>query len=94
MAGYSFNEVDTAQTPTGVPRLVLTQAVDRIDNSLALEVGGRLWLALHPRAYLMGGVSFLRTRPALTLADGSQEVWKADRFRLETGVAFLVLRRP
>jgi hypothetical protein len=66
----------------------------RIDNSLALEFGGRLWFDLLPRTYLMGGISFLRTRPALTLADGSREVWKADRFRLEMGVAFLVLRRP
>jgi hypothetical protein len=94
MAGYSFNKVDTAETPADVPRLVLARPVYRIDNSLALEFGGRLWFDLLPRTYLMGGISFLRTRPALTLADGSREVWKADRFRLEMGVAFLVLRRP
>jgi hypothetical protein len=93
VAGYSFNSVDKGETPSGGPRLVLPDAIDRIDNSFVWEVSGRLWYDVHPRIYLMGGVSFLRTRPTLTFVSGSQASWKADYLRMETGVAFLVLRR-
>src|SRR5262245_57533731 len=93
VAGYSFNSVDKAETPDHASRLVLSEPVDRIDNSFAWEFGGRLWYDLHPRIYLMGGASFLSTRPTLTLVSGTQQAWKADQIRIETGVAFLVLRR-
>jgi hypothetical protein len=93
VAGHSFNSVDKAETPARASRLVLSEAVDRIDNSFAWELAGRLWYDVHPRIYLMGGASFLRTRPTLTLVSGSQQAWKADQIRIETGVVFLVLRR-
>ena len=93
VAGYSLNSVDKTETPARASRLVLSEAVDRIDNSFAWELAGRLWYDLHPRIYLMGGASFLRTRPTLTLVSGTQQAWKADQIRIETGVAFLVLRR-
>jgi len=93
VAGYSFNSVDKAETPANASRLVLSEPVDRIDNSFAWELAGRLWYDVHPRIYLMGGASFLRTRPTLTFVSGSQQAWKADQIRIETGVAFLVLRR-
>ena len=94
VAGYSFNSVDQAKTPARASRLVLSEPVDRIDNSFAWELAGRLWYDVHPRIYLMAGASFLRTRPTLTLASGSQQSWKADHFRIEMGVAILVLKRP
>jgi hypothetical protein len=93
VAGYSFNSVDKAETPARASRLVLSEAVDRIDNSFAWELAGRLWYDVRPRIYLMGGASFLRTRPTLTFVSGAQQAWKADHIRIETGVAFLVLRR-
>jgi hypothetical protein len=93
VAGYSFNSVDKAGTTTRGSRLVLSEAVDRIDNSFAWELAGRLWYDVRPRIYLMGGASFLRTRPTLTFVSGAQQAWKADHIRIETGVAFLVLRR-
>jgi hypothetical protein len=94
VAGYSFNRVDQAKTPARASRLVLSEPVDRIDNSFAWELAGRLWYDVHPRIYLMAGASFLRTRPTLTLASGSERSWKADHFRIEMGVAVLVLKRP
>jgi hypothetical protein len=92
LAGYSFNRYDKADTSTNTLHLVVPAAVDRISDSSALEVSGRLWFDVHPRLYLMGGASLLRTRPTLTLVNGSQEVWKADQIRLETGVAILIFR--
>jgi hypothetical protein len=91
--GYSWNGVDASDHAGGRPRLVVPSSVASIQNSLASEVSSRLWLDITPRISVMAGVAFLRTRPEIALSDGSTRRWNADQVRLQSGIAFTVLKR-
>jgi hypothetical protein len=92
MVGYSWNGFEGDDNGRGHPQLRLPSAVVDISNSFAWELSGRAWFDLNSRVSLMGGLSFLSTRPDLTLADGSTRAWNASQLRIEAGVAFTVLK--
>jgi hypothetical protein len=94
LMGYSVNRLDrSADDDTDTARLVLPEPVTQLENSVAWEVGGRLWYELGPRVNLVSGLSYLHTRPTLTLANQSTYVWNADQVRIEVGLAFTVFRK-
>ena len=96
VTGYSFNRFDT-KGAGGLPRhgrpvVALPASVQNLTNSWAWEMGGRLSFEMHPRVAFVTGVSLLHTKPTMTLTDGSQHLWDGNRFRLETGIAFTLLK--
>lgn len=96
VTGYSFNGFDEAEDgeerPEG-PRVVLPSSVSTVSNSWVWEAGARLWFELHPRVAFTTGLSYLRTRPSVTLLDGSQRSWDGDRVRIEAGIAFTLVKK-
>jgi hypothetical protein len=90
--GYSWNGFQSDDNGRGHPQLRLPSTVVDIGNSFAWELSGRAWFDINPRVSLMGGLSFLSTRPDLTLADGSTRTWNASQLRIEAGIAFTVLK--
>jgi hypothetical protein len=91
-AGYSWNGFDPTDNGRGHPQLLLPSSVVNISNSFAWELSSRAWFDLTPRVSFLGGLSFLATRPDLTLADGSTRAWSANQIRIEAGIAFTVLK--
>ncbi len=67
-------------------------SVVSVGNSFATELSSRVWFDVTDRVSLMAGLSFLHTRPELTLSDGTRRPWSADKLRLQTGIAFTVLK--
>lgn len=95
VAGYSFNSFDVNdndERPGDEPRVVLPAAVASVDDSVAWEMGGKIWVDLHPRVALTTGASFMRTKPQVTLIDGSRRPWDGSRVRMEAGVVFAILK--
>jgi len=93
VVGYSWNGLDLSDLKTsGRPRLTEPGAVVSVGNSFATELSSRLWFDVTNRVSLMAGLSFLHTRPELTLNDGTTRPWSADQLRLQTGIAFTILK--
>ncbi len=67
-------------------------SVVSVGNSFATELSSRVWFDVTDRVSLMAGLSFLHTRPELTLSDGTRRPWSADQLRLQTGIAFTILK--
>jgi hypothetical protein len=94
VGGYAFNSTGKPGKEPLDARVAVGTAVDHVDNSFAWEARLALWHDVSSRIGLMAGVRYLRTRPELALADGSQRTWKADRVTLQAGVAFTLLKAP
>jgi hypothetical protein len=97
IGGYSFNgfaaNTDGSALTKG-PRILLPASVATVNNSFASEVGARLGYDVRSRIALTTSVSFLHTRPQLTLTDGSTRMWDGNRFHLDAGIAFTLFGRP
>lgn len=92
VAGYAFNSAERpveGRSPWHRSRLD-AGAVGAVDDSLAWEVGVRVWRPLVSRLHGVVGASYLWTRPELTLDDGRRATWNADRLLIEAGVAWEV----
>lgn len=93
VAGRAFNGVAAATgKPRGTPFDVASSPA-AIQNSLGWEVSGRLWHRLRPATVILAGVSYYRTRPRLTFADGTQRESNFDNVRADVGIAFTLYRR-
>jgi hypothetical protein len=94
LAGYSFDAVSEPESKPLKMHVALPQSVTSVADSFAWQPRLALWYDIGSRVGLMVAGRYLHTRPRLTFADASQREWKADRFTIEAGVAFTVVKPP
>jgi len=93
VAGESFNSLALGTGNVhGVPFDVAASPAS-IADGMAWEVSGRVWHRLRPSIVILTGISYFRTRPELTYADGTQRRSNFDTVRADVGVAFTIYRR-
>lgn len=93
VVGETFNSfASSTSSAHGTPFDVVTSP-SAIANSMAWEVSGHVWHRLRPSTVLLMGVSYYRTRPQLTFADGTQRTSNFDAVHADVGVAFTVYHR-
>lgn len=91
--GETFNSLSSGTTNTHAAPLDVTTAPASIGDAMAWEVSGRVWHRLRPGTVILMGISYYRTRPELTFADGTQRASNFDTMRADVGVAFTIWHR-
>ena len=87
VAGYAFNGLQADTGHAGAERAIA------VGNSLAVRVGGSLWIDVLPRIGINVFGGYLFTRPELTLVSGGSVVTRrvtADTALVSVGVAYWV----